>query len=623
MCGIAGIISSERPIQTILDNMMESLEHRGPDNQSSYIEGNLGLAHTRLSIIDLSEEANQPIVDSTGRYVIIFNGEIYNYQELREDLRKQDFSFTTNSDTEVLLNGYIAFKEKIFTMVRGFYAVCIYDKLESSIFLTRDFFGKKPLYFYNGNNEFLFASEIKAITRNLEHTPSINYESLSHYLWRGYYANGDSAYEGIRSLKPGQSLKISLDLKEISKSGDQSLNKILVGKNYPKRNLDKVKNLLKEAISLRLVSDVPISFLLSGGIDSSLISSIAADQIEGPIDTHYLGYGEKRDEFKELSDFVSKKINSSHYSHILDEPEFDLALNQTVEVFDEPFADYSSIPSLEIYRLISQRTKVAISGDGADEIFGGYQDSKLFLLRSYLPQASLKSYRLLNLVYKLLNSSLRIIRYCAYFIAMILLEESMFSLITYRMGWNNQARKEFMTERGYNLTGGNRVELKEAESFFNSGRNILERYLNYDLNRLAYDFLVKVDRTSMANSLEVRCPFLDRTMVEKINPANSSDLLSLTETKKELKKLVNMRGLGSLIKSKKKGFTPPLDDWILSKKSITLLNQMISDEGSIIFELFDCKKLSKIIGTKKQIYLHRIRLWYLLVLYTWHNKNYR
>lgn len=622
MCGIAGIVSSTRPLDPILENMKNILMHRGPDNQKSFISKNLGLVHTRLSIIDLNELANQPMEDITGKYALTYNGEIYNYKELKDSLVLKGVIFKTNSDTEVLLYGLIEEGLAFLRKIRGFYAFCFFDKKEEEITLARDFFGKKPLFFSLTGGDFIFASEIKAIKSVLEEDLKIDYKSLSHYLWKGYYANGDSAFEQIKSLKPGEVLKASLKPEIISRSIDTTQTSMKVSNKYPKRKISLVEKVLKESISYRLVSDVPVSFLLSGGVDSSLISSIASEIKKEKIDSFYLGFQDAPDEFRSLAEEVSIKINSNHHTNLIPPPNFDETIPKMLKIFDEPFADYSSIPSLEIYKIISKNTKVAISGDGADEIFSGYKDSKLFYLSNLVPSLNLKKINLINLIYPLLNLNNRFLSFLTYATITFLVNDGILNLSANRGGWNNYFRKKYMTKEGYELTGGNEIERKEFDDFTHSGKNPLERYLNYDKKRLAYDFLVKVDRSSMANSLEVRCPYLDKNIIHKTFPVHPSSLMNLRNTKKELKSLLSTRNLSKLTKVKKMGFTPPLDLWILSKESKNFLKEMIEDDASIISRLFRKEKLKKIINSNKSIIKNKSRLWHLMILHKWHKENF-
>ena len=414
-----------------------------------------------------------------------------------------------------------------------------------------------------------------------------------------------------------------MDLETLSRSIESSQTNIRVSSRYPRRELSSVEKSLKKSVSQRLVSDVPISFLLSGGVDSSLISSIASDLHENKIDTHYLGFADKKDQFKELAEYVSSAIRSNHHTNFIDTPNFEEVIPSILDVFDEPFADYSSIPSLEIYKIIGKKNKVAISGDGADEIFSGYKDSKLFYIKSFLPNFSASNFFLLKTAYSLLISDKKILRYIAYGFLLFFGNDGLLSLSTYSGGWNFHLRKEFMTKEGYELTQTNSTEKNELEDFKNSGTNSFERYLNYDKKRLSYDFLVKVDRTSMANSLEVRSPYLDKNILQEIFPVHPSSLLSLRKTKRELKSLLESRNLSKLTKVKKMGFTPPLDLWMLSKESRSLLNKMVEDQSSILTKLFRKDKLKYLISSEKIILRNKSRLWHLMVLYQWHKKNRR
>lgn len=621
MCGISGIAFLNKPhsLEQRLNQMLNSMMHRGPDNSSFKILDNLAMAHTRLSIIDLSDTANQPMTDLSGRFVITFNGEIYNYRDLKEDLIKDGYSFQNDSDTEVLLNGYIARGLDFLKEIRGFFAFAIYDKSSNELLLARDVYGKKPLFYTLQNKEFIFASELKTILMQLRSIPEIDYEGLSHFLWKGYFIDGFTAYSNVHSLKPGMSLRINLDnLQIIEEKRIDSIN-IFVGNNYAERSISNVEHSLINAVDYRMIADVPISYLLSGGVDSSLISSIASKEEE--IDTYYLGYGDEDDIFERLATDVSSMIGSNHTSHKMSEPRFDQALDDMVRLFGEPFADFSALPSNEIYKIISQHTKVAISGDGADEIFGGYKDARLFLLRMFSNSvlSGFDSERLLSKIYEMLNSSNKGIRYFGHAISLIL-DEGHFSATTYRSGWTFNYRKEIMSEKGLELTDGNSIENTESKKYMASGNNPLERYLNYDLQRLSYDFLVKVDRTSMANSLEVRSPYLDKFMLKEINHANHYSLVDFSETKKELKTLLRKRDLAEVTRIRKKGFTPPLLKWMSSKSGLSELDKMT--RNPFINDLFSRNKLVNLFDTNKKLKINQIRLWNLLILSSWHNKTY-
>tara|TARA_B100001029_G_C15059105_1_gene456859 strand:- start:794 stop:2656 length:1863 start_codon:yes stop_codon:yes gene_type:complete len=619
MCGISGIISSHRPVRPIIKEMASSMNHRGPDNTSTEVIDNLALGHNRLSIIDLSDKANQPMKDASKNFSIVFNGEVFNYKELRDDLKHEGIIFKNNSDTEVLLYGYILYGDEFFKKVRGFYSLAIFDKRKNLLFLTRDYYGKKPLYYSLLNNEFVFGSEIKAILKGLESKPKINFDGLAHFLWKGYFVDGHSIYGGIHSLEPGCSLEINLSDLNVTRKRILKKIKIDVSFDNPERGLDLIQSELTKSINSRMISDVPISYLLSGGVDSSLICYLAGR--ESKIDSYYLGYDSEDKNFEELSEYLSNKIDSNHDIIRMKPPIFSTALNQMVQLFDEPFGDYSALPSFEIYKIISQKTKVAISGDGADEIFAGYKDAQLFYLRSILNLNNTSNQRPIteNLM-NALNSKSKLMRYLGYLASVIFLDEGALSTSTYRGGWNHAYRKMIMTKEGYDITGGSYTEDKEINDYNNSGDNPLERYLNYDLKRLTYDFLVKVDRTSMANSLEVRSPFLDTKLLEKLSRANIKNMVDHSQTKKELKAILNTFGLKELTKVKKQGFTPPLLSWMMTKDGISQIKRINDDD--FINHLFDRKKLTEMTNTKANISKNQSRLWFLMVLSKWHAMEY-
>ena len=619
MCGISGIVSKKRALNPIIRNMVDSMTHRGPDNSSIKIINNIALGHNRLSIIDLSVNANQPMTNAERNFTITFNGEIFNYQELREDLIAKGIIFNTYSDTEVLLNGYIFYGTDFFKKLRGFYSLAILDSNRKKLILTRDYHGKKPLFYSMVDGEFIFASEIKGILSALKLTPDVNYEGLSHFLWKGYYVDKHTAYNDIFSLEPGKLIEISTDDCNYSEKSVLEKVNIHASLKIDGRDTKVIESELLDAIRSRMISDVPISYLLSGGVDSSLICYFAG--LESKIDTYFLGYESEEKKFEELSKYVSKKIDSNHTIIHMKRPIFEKALNQMNDIFDEPFGDYSALPSYEIYSHISKKTKVAISGDGADEIFAGYKDSRLFLIRALLNLSN--NYGVKNInegLAKLFNSTSRTNRYFGYLVSLLFLSERALSLSTYRGGWNHSYRKRMMTYDGYELTGGIDTENREAEIFMSSGENALERYLNYDMRRLTYDFLVKVDRTSMANSLEVRSPFLDTTLLKNLNQVNILNMVDQNQTKKELKTILKSHGLEKITKPNKQGFTPPLALWMTSDDGINEVRKLINDD--FINKLFKKEALNNLTKSKDSIVRHQSRLWYLMLLRKWHKNNY-
>ncbi len=629
MCGIAGIISNRRNFEKDVKKLSNGLFSRGPDNSGFLIKNNICLVHTRLSIIDLSNIANQPFYDESGIYAIVYNGEAYNFQELKKDLENKGRKFKSNSDTEVVLNGYLEYGYEFFDRINGFYSLCIFDSKENSIILTRDAFGKKPLYYSLTNNEFYFCSEINPIVELQTRNPHPNFEGLSHYLWKGYYVDDYTAYKDIINLLPGEIIKVhiknetKISLRKVHHSKKINLR---IGEKFEKRTTGNIENQILMSIKHRMISDVPVSFLMSGGIDSSIITLLASNISNEPLETNYLHFSGQNSVFDNIVQNLSIKINSNHNNIVLEDVNIENSADQMINIFGEPFADYSAIPSYEIYRAISNNSKVAIGGDGADEIFLGYKDTKLYLLKHYINKffisPNISNHKTYSNFYNLLNSNYKLVRNLGYLFTALLFDDSVLNNSLSRGGWNHLYRKKYMTNKSFNNLGGDGVEINEARIFEESGNNIIEKYSNYNLRRLIYDFNVKVDRTSMANSLEVRSPFMDRQMIQFINGSNFNNMTSFNDNKIELKEILKKNNLEEIVKVPKAGFTPPLVNWIASKNGQSVMKNMISDKDSIIYELFKKNKMQNLIKSEKAIKTNFTRLWNLLILHKWYKRIY-
>jgi asparagine synthase (glutamine-hydrolysing) len=613
MCGIAGIISNNKSKLLEISTLLKYLQNRGPESTDILsISDKLILGHTRLSIIDIDNRSNQPMMTRSKKNVIVFNGEIYNYKDLKKSFFK-DFVFKTNSDTEVLIEGIEKYGFDFLNKVRGFYSFVVYNYEHNKIFLAKDLFGKKPLFYHKNNSEFYFSSELhglnKIIKKNNKH---INHFGLTHYLWKGYFHEENTIYKDIKSVVPGEILEFHLNennLKNISRNDKLKFK-------FNNENIKREKNieeLLNQSIDYRKVSDVDISYLLSGGIDSSLICKFASNNEK--INTYYAKNQKDENIFDDMSTEVSKSINSNHNLLEINDLKLDDILQKNFEMFNEPFADYSSIPSYLIYNKISEKTKVAISGDGADEIFGGYQDYRIFVLKSFINK--LPSTSNLALSYKILNQFKFLPKKILYlFFSFYLNEENLYHLLS-NGGWNLYYRKNYMKNNMFNEYFNENLEESVSKKYLNSGNSCLERGFNSYLERLKYDFLVKVDRASMLNSLEIRCPFLDLELFNKMKFSNPFSMVSLFKTKKELKNILKKHELGYLNKHKKRGFSIPLEKYLIEKRSIDILQSLI-DPNSIICDYFDRDKISDMIANKKNIKDNFYRLWILLVFNYWH-----
>ncbi len=616
MCGIAGIVSNDKNKLSKISTLLKYLKYRGPDSSNVLkVNENLALGHTRLSIIDIDNRSNQPMLTRSKKNIIVFNGEIYNYKDLKSFFFS-DFNFRTNSDTEVLIEGIEKFGFDFLKNVKGFYSFVVYNYESNKIYLAKDLFGKKPLFYYENNYEFYFSSELHGLTSIIEdNKKNINYYGLTHYFWKGYFHEENTIYQNIKSVIPGEILEFNLNNRFLKRFNKNDELKFEFNKKNIKLEKD-IEKLLRKSINYRKVSDVEISYLLSGGVDSSLICKFASENEK--INTYYVKNKREANIFDHLSNNVSKNIGSNHNFLEIDDLKLDDILKKNFEIFNEPFADYSSIPSYLIYNKISQKTKVAISGDGADEIFGGYQDYKLFAFKNLIN--SFPSSSNLVLSYKIFDKLKFLPKKILYlFFSFYLNEENLYNLLFYG-GWNLYYRKNYMKNDIFQSYFNQNLEKNVSKKFLESGNSCLERGFNSYLERLKYDFLVKVDRTSMINSLEVRCPFLDLEAFKIIKFRNPFSMISLFKTKKELKKILKNQGLDFLNNHKKRGFSIPLEKYLVEKRGLEILHTLV-DPNSIICEYFDRSKISQMISNKKNIKDNFFRLWVLLVFNYWNLQN--
>jgi asparagine synthase (glutamine-hydrolysing) len=356
-----------------LQNAATSLNKRGPDNQNFVTIGNCSLVHARLSIIDTSGSANQPIYDATGRYAIIFNGEIFNYQEIKKELEQKGVQFKTQSDTEVLLYAYIQFGETFLHKLNGFFAFAIFDKLEDSMFIACDRFGIKPLYYYSDEDYFFFGSELKTITQ-FPVKKEINWSSVAAYFQLNYIPGKNSIFKNIQRLEPGHQILIHNSEILIKQWYTIPYNALKAEQNqlsYDEQQ-KKLVELMDDSVRLRLISDVPLGAFLSGGIDSSVVTAMAARHTKH-LNTFSIGF-EGNSFFDETpyANLVAKHFNTNHTVFKLKNDDLFESLNELLEYTDEPFADSSALLVNILSKFTRKHVTVALSGDAGDELFAGY-----------------------------------------------------------------------------------------------------------------------------------------------------------------------------------------------------------------------------------------------------------
>tara|TARA_B100000809_G_C15131276_1_gene528526 strand:+ start:2015 stop:3943 length:1929 start_codon:yes stop_codon:yes gene_type:complete len=639
MCGIVGIVSSNKTELSRIDAATRTLSKRGPDNQSSENFDSIALGHARLSIIDTTKGANQPFTDLSERYVIVFNGEIYNYLELKEALLADGVSFTTNSDTEVLLHLFIKHKEKCLEKLNGFFAFAVFDKQEKSLFVARDRMGIKPLLYFFDGEQFIFGSELKALlTFNIK--KKIDKVSLFNYLQFNYIPTHNSIIEGVKKLEPGHFISIE----NIDRIGDSIKEEMYYeiplnqestlqtnAMNYDKSQ-DMLRNLLDDAVQKRLVSDVSVGTFLSGGVDSSIIS-LLAKRHKPDLQTFSIGFKDEPffDETK-YANAVAKKIGSNHRVFSLTNNDLYEELDDILDYFDEPFADSSAIA---VY-LLSKRTKehvtVALSGDGADEMFSGYNKHMAEFKSRHpgLKESAVKmGYPLWRALPKSRNSKLTNINRQLY-------KFSLGSKLTNKARyWKwasiiNEERANYLLKEELVF---NPQRLSDTAFEYKKRKDDLLKNIRRDGNIndalftdmkmvLTNDMLRKVDAMSMANSLEVRTPFLDHRLVNFAFSLPVAFKINANMKKKILQDAFRSELPEEIYKRPKHGFEVPLLSWFRNELRSKIENDLLSDKFIEEQGLFNVTATRAL---KKQLFSNnpedvQATIWALIVFNTWWKK---
>ncbi len=639
MCGIAGIISSNKQELNKITDATRTLSKRGPDNQSAEVFNNVALGHARLSIIDTTVGANQPFTDNSERYVLVFNGEIYNYLELKEELLSDGILFSTNSDTEVLLQLFIKYKEKCLDKLNGFFAFAVFDKQEKSLFVARDRMGIKPLLYYFDGEQYVFASELKALLAfGVER--KIDKVSLFNYLQFNYIPTHNSILENIQKLKPGHFIQIenvealTEEIKEelyyeIPLNKDAALQTSAT--NYDKSQ-EMLRNLLDDAVQKRLVSDVPVGTFLSGGVDSSIISLLAKKH-KSDLQTFSIGF--KDEPFFDETTYanaVAKKIGSNHQVFSLTNDDLYADLNNILDYLDEPFADSSAIA---VY-LLSKRTKehvtVALSGDGADEMFSGYNKhvAEFKARHPGIKESIVKmGYPIWRTLPKSRNSKLTNVNRQLY-------KFSLGSKLTNKARyWKwasiiNEERANYLLKEELVF---NPQRLSDTAFEYKKRKEELLNHIfrDGDLNDVLYtdmkmvltnDMLRKVDAMSMANSLEVRTPFLDHRLVNFAFSLPREFKINANMKKKILQDAFRKELPEEIYKRPKHGFEVPLLSWFRNELRSTIENDLLSDDFIEEQGLFNVVAIR---GLKKQLFSSnpedvQATIWALIVFNTWWKK---
>jgi asparagine synthase (glutamine-hydrolysing) len=610
MCGIAGYFSPVALLnKSHLQQMLQCLQHRGPDAEGIYINQSVALGHRRLSIIDLSTQANQPMTDATGRYVLVFNGEIYNYTELAKQF---GLNLKTHSDTEVALALISKFGIEAVKYFEGMFAIAVYDTVDEVLHLMRDAIGIKPLYYYFDENSLVFASELKAL-ETVGLCTEIDKSSVFNYLYTGFVPSPQSIYSKVYKLKPGHILSISKN--KYSNQPFWKLSDIVLPKEEQNNRIEVLENLLIQSVNQHLRSDVPFGVFLSGGTDSSLISALAAKQIKA-IQTFSIGFAGVSNNEAIHAAAIAKHLGTKH--HCL-EVTYQHAIDNLIDImsrFDEPFADSSALPTYLVSELAAKQVKVVLSGDGGDELFmgyGAYQWARR-LSKPYTPYIALPIKMGLNRMPSRYKRIAKMFEFKHDF-----MPAHIFSQEQYLFNLNECG--QLMSDFALN---DKMFYYDFKETVWNRKLTAAERQSLYDLQYyLPDDLLTKVDRTSMRCSIEARVPLLDKRIVAFALNLNEDLKMDNNQMKVMLKNVLYKYVPKTLLDRPKQGFSIPLNSW-LKGPLYFLVEDLLNENALKRNGIINPTPVKILISQWKSghHYLYN-RIWQLIVLQHFLNKHNR
>ncbi len=630
MCGINGFISyngdkKSNDLLRKIHKMNQLIFHRGPDEDGFFTRLNdsysIHMAMRRLSIIDLNS-GKQPIFSDDKSIVIVFNGEIYNYRELKSKLLNEGVTFSTTSDTEVILKLYEKYGIESFKELDGMFAFSIYDKNKGKLYIARDFFGEKPLYYLKDENQLIWASELKSIVKILDQKPNISKKGLNLFFRLTYIPAPYTIYDDIKKLEANHFIEYDIvnkdfSIKKINQENDYTKNDISIT-NATK----KVKDLVYDSVISRSISDVPLGTFLSGGVDSSVVSLCLSQGVNSKIDTFSIGFKNKGYDESDKSRLVANLINSNHHEFIIDENDLKDNVHDIILNFDEPFADSSALPTFLVSQKTRSNVKVALTGDGGDEVFGGYN-------KHYIGK--------INSVYT---------AYIPRIVHNTLLKASEPLLKTNR----DNRGKRYKMKRLLNSIDYNGAFYWDIISLANTSnevseilksdwliQNVFQEYQTLlDLEKpktlndfreidrhisLEGDLLVKVDRTSMLNSLECRAPFLNKKLWDFTKTLPESYLIKGWDKKHILKEAFKDQFPDNFLDKSKSGFGVPVGDWLKTILKNELENfieeKNIEEQGIFKKEVIQLVK-NHLMGRKDNTF----KVWSFYCFQKWYYNTY-
>ncbi|MEZ6152009.1 MAG: asparagine synthase (glutamine-hydrolyzing) [Pirellulaceae bacterium] len=612
MCGIAGILKLDRTTAApaeVLERMLQSIYHRGPDEDGRLFDEELAMGMRRLSIIDLAD-GQQPIFDESGRYAVVFNGEIYNYRELRQELIGRGHTLKTHSDTEVIVHLYEEQGPDCLEQLRGMFGIAVWDKRERKLFIARDRMGIKPLYYAIKNNSLIFGSEIKALLVHPDVDAALDLRGLSNYLSLKYIPSPGTLFEEIQSIPPGHYLIAQNGRIEIKRYWNISYAKPKQPKSEAEY-IDEATELIRESVKLRLRSDVPFGAFLSGGVDSSTIVAFMAEQMSEPVRTFSVGFGEG-DELP-YAKMVADRFGCDHHTLNITANDFIEHAETVLWHMDQPIADQATVATLMVAKLARQHVKMVLTGEGGDELFAGYAryaGERFSPYTRWLPNWAgriirsgarrLPGMRRGKLALHALTTGNEAQRFANWF--------PMF---------NDETKRQVLSERMSDYREG------AADIFAHhlgecDAREPLDRMLYVDSKLWLPDFLLlRGDKLTMANSLEARIPLLDHKLVEFAARLPTKYKLHRGDRKYLLKRVAERMLPSEIIHRKKQGFPIPIDRW-LRNEARPLMRDMLSQESLQHRSLFNPQFVETLMQQHESGFAdNTTELWGLVSLEIW------
>tara|TARA_R110002072_G_scaffold33696_18_gene101900 strand:- start:2218 stop:4077 length:1860 start_codon:yes stop_codon:yes gene_type:complete len=593
MCGISGIINynlTTEVDEVDLKNITDAIAHRGPDGFGYWKQNNIALGHRRLSIIDL-KGSKQPMSIENDDYTITYNGEIYNYLELKFELENLGYSFESKGDTEVVLKAYQEWDVNCVNKFRGMFSFAIVDTKKNEIFIARDHFGIKPLLYYVGETYFMFGSEIQQFTKHPQFQKIIDVNAIYHYFQFGYIPAPISIYKNLYKLEPGNYLRVSFDGKIIEQKEYYDIDFKADNSISYQEWVSKVESAIDTSVAYHKIADVPYGAFLSGGIDSSLISSSLAKHGKN-VDVFTMGFHNHKFNEVPYAKEVAKKFDLKHHTEYIDMKDMEDVLPKLLEHYGEPFSDSSAIPTYYISKKIREHLPVVLSGDGGDEAFGGYYSYQNYLkiLKPNPPREGYKNYgkKFLSKLGFKFGSTPRNPNLKDWISVVGNYDETKLSNLFNEATRNTINFTDTLYSKWYKKAKSNNLDTYSTVS-----------YLDYK-TYIHGDILTKVDIASMMNSLEVRTPLIDVEIINLMAKIPTKYKITRNydgtwQKKKILNSIASQRFGKEFTNRKKQGFTAPIEDWFKDETKFGAeINSIIKEPKSKIYQYLDFDEVNKI-----------------------------